>query len=1137
MRRRNSTKSGSTLTRSKSSASFRCAVQRLEHIDPVIAERDAHIAASLSFSRAGLASDPERRPWLSHDHNRSGHMGSWPEDPTSDDRSQHDFEENGISRQQSVRLVGQGSRSRHAQNQANDTSSDTDTIRRRNILKDVENRPQTQAPGKFGRPFVSTYTTNYVDSLPPVDSFRPPDECAPPPASYRNLRKSQSMFTPSNRTPAIKYYFNDSSKQMDRQPSLQPQSMQDMKEKKSPTKPMELRAPKSTSFLKLRGTVGVAQTSSRLQNDLAVQDAEETFRRNIEDHQRLKPRSSIFFPRTKKSQTTLGLRKSMREFGSDAYLTGTTTPLTVSKDASLRKRARKVSNSLKAKLKEIFGRSKKEKPATVANENGAVNIVGNDGMESEQDDPYMDIIDPVPTDECSISQVPSRVPSLHNACSSRRLRSRQGSIESIGSERKVSNEKSRVTSWTSSGTHTLDSQSTWGGERDRQRLSIIKENGPHYSSSSFRRQGIIGHNRYELPPSSPSLVGDPALSETSMDKARVCSALIDHFRDTKQDQQKKEGLRHSSSWDWNLGRHGSIQLRQPYNEQGIKEVGKQKPSTIRRVLQDDDVFQDSWWEQKSQTASGIEVTKSVQNEATSSSGSAVYHRQRSESDTTLASQKSHSKPVVFDGHGSPLSRSSTAHSKDVTLAPKTLSTRSSAFFGSPTCQLFRTKSPYRKALQASIKENNQALTELRSSTAPSLDLELIPIRRRLSLSEEDPRLAYSESIYSDELRSPRTTPRLNSKPAGPIIPPRHPSHRAAPVGLEKASFAGIYLDAAAEHSSDSRALVTARCDTPGARGIQLEPLTYIPTTPINRTASDGSSVEWKTWLSANASKVDANLANARAQTLTEVRYSKPSMPRTFGHVREGAEIEDSRSPISYKPTCSTTTRLQTPLRTMSHNSRQASSASRVELGTKTPVSMTPSRDENAAPGSDGRVSKHRHGVYGPPAIPPRSSLRTTPSMPLMRPRSSRTNVPIRFADSEASKMPSFDTMPKLRSAKASPGPQIRSPVTTFRRNGVDNGIRSSSSSPGLTKAFKKQFGPSHAKENPNDRKGVSPRRKEGSMLHHLWDSSDYGIADRADKTSYQDRKPQTGGGRQMVEDFLSSRRQISIMGNEPTAFI
>ncbi|OHX00542.1 hypothetical protein CSPAE12_00573 [Colletotrichum incanum] len=415
MRRRNSAKSSSTLARSKSTASVRSAIQRLEHIDPVTAERDAHIAATLSFTRAGLAPDPEMRAWVSRNHNRSAHMISWPEYPADhgrprSERAPHDFEENGLRRQQSVRFVGQGSRSMRPHSQGNDNSSDAGTIRRRNILKDVGNLPVSQASGQIERPFVSTYTTNYVDSLPPVESFRPLDECGPQPASYRKLRTSRSMFASSNQAPTTEYYFDDSQTQSNTQPALRRQSMQDMKENRSVAKSTGLRTPKSTSFLRIRDVVGFAQTSSRQKNDLAVQDAGDSFRRDVEDQQYLKPRSSIFFSKTKKNQSSLSPRKSMRQFSSNAHTAGSASTQTVGKDASLRRKARKVSNSLKTKLKEIFRRSKKEELIAVANETEPADVVENqEGVETEQDDPYMDIIDSGLTDACSILQVPSRL--------------------------------------------------------------------------------------------------------------------------------------------------------------------------------------------------------------------------------------------------------------------------------------------------------------------------------------------------------------------------------------------------------------------------------------------------------------------------------------------------------------------------------------------------------------------------------------------------------------------------------------------------------------------------------------------------------------------------------------------------------
>ncbi|KZL75890.1 hypothetical protein CT0861_00966 [Colletotrichum tofieldiae] len=1136
MRRHNSATSRSTLTRSKSTAAVRPAIQRLEHIDPVTAERDAHIAATLSFSLAGLAPDPEMRDWVSRNRNRSVHMGSWPEDPADHGRPQserapHDFEENGLRRQQSVRFVRQGSRSVRPHSQGNDNSSDAGTIRRRNVLKDVGNRPMSQASDKVERPFVSTYTTKYVASLPPVESFRPPDECAPPPSSYRKLRTSRSMFTSSNQAPTTKYHFDDSQEQSNTQPALRRQSMQDMKENGSVARSVGLRTLKSTSFLRVRDAGGSAQTSSRQRNDLAVQDAEDSFRRDVEDQQYLKPRSSIFFPKTKKSQGSLGPRKSMRQFSSNAHATGSANTQTVSKDASLRRKARNVSNSLKTKLKEIFRRSKKEVLTTAASEPEPADVVqSQEDMETEQDDAYMDIIDPGLTDECSISQVPSRVPSLHNACSAQRLRSRRGSIESIGSERKASDEKSRVTSWTSSGANTLNSQGTWGGERDRQRLSVIKENGPHYSTSSIRRPSLDDHNPYELAPLSSSSLGDPANPGTSVDSDRVYSVLMRRLNEAKQRQQQEDKLRQSRSGDWNLERQGSDHLPKSSNERCIEEAGQQNPSTIKCVLQDDDVFRDSPWDQAEQTVVGIETTNSIKEEATSSTNSMVHHCQQSESGTALASYKAYPRPVTGDGQGSSPPRSSATHNEDVTFAPKTLSTRSSVFFGSPTCHLFRTTSPYRRALQASIKETTPAPTELRSPTASSLNLDIIPTRRRQSLSKEDSRLAYSESIYSDEIRSPRSIPQVKSKPAGPVVPPRHPSHRFTDMGLEKASSTGVYPGAAVKHDSNRTPLLSARRDTLSTPGTQLEPLTYLPTTPIDRTASNASSVEWKTWLSVNASKTDVNLFNARAQNFTEVEYSKSSMPRGLGHVREGAETEEPQSPALYKPACPKAFRLQTPLRTMSHNSRQASSASRVELGTETPVFMTLSGDENAAPWSDERVKKHLCSIYGPPPIPARSSLRTTPSMPLIQSRPSQNNPSIKSADKKASKMRSLDSMPNFQSAEISPRPKSRSSVKLLRRNG----FQSSTSSPGLTKACEEQFGPFLTKKQSN---GRSPRKKGGSIRRHLSDSSDYAIADRSDATSLHEWKAQTGEGKQMLEDFLSCRRQVPVIGSESTAFL
>ncbi|KAJ0162664.1 hypothetical protein CTA2_4208 [Colletotrichum tanaceti] len=1116
MRRHESTRSRSTLTRSKSTTSVRSAIQRLEHIDPVTAERDAHIAATLSFARSGLDPGTGMGASTSRHHTRSATMDARPAAIVSHDRPRSEmgsqgYHENGLRRQNSVRFVIRESRSKRPQIQlSNDDSSETGTIRRRSVFKNVGNRPLGQAPDKVERPFVSTYTTSYIDSLPPVESFGSPDECGPPPASYRRLRKSQSMLAPSNPNSTANYASKDCSEQPSPQPSLRRKSMQNMKGNSPSSKTLGLRAPKSTSFLKVRGPGNGASIGTREQNDLVVQEAEDNFRRDVENQQYLRPRSSIFFSKTKKSQSPLVLRKSMRDKSYDAHFDGSANILTVSKDASLRRKARKVSSSLKTKLKEIFRRSKKEDSMTPANEaEPAVATEDQGGVETEQDDPYMDIIDPVLTDECSISQVPSRVPSLHNASSAQRLRSRQGSIESIGSERKVSDEKSRVTSWTSSGTHTLNSQSTWGGERDRQRLSIIKENGPHQSSSSFRRPSRGDRNPYEFKSSSPPPPSEPVYSGPSVDSARVYSALMTRLNEAKQRQQEKES-RERNSGDWGSERLGSVRLPKSDDEEDIGEGGQHKPPTIRYVLHDDDVFRDSQWEQQPpQEADVAEVVNLAEDDAASASGSVVHHRQRFESETTLTS--------------------------DIPIAPKTLSTRRSAFFGSPTCHLFRTTSPYRKALQASIKESTSGPAEVRSPTASSLNLDMIPMKRHPSFSKEDPRLAYSESIYSDELLTPTSIPQLASTPSRLAVPHRHPSHRATHVDLRNTSSASGLSDAVVTHSPDRAPLMLSQNDdtastlwAPSGAG------EFTSMMQTDRTVSNASSVEWKTWLSANASKTDANLVNARTHNMRETQHSRKDAHGTLGHVREGAEIEESQSPVSCKPTDVEKIRLQTPLRAMSHNSRQASSTSRIELGVKTHILTTPSRDENAAPLSDMRISKHMRGIYGPPPIPPRSSLRSTPSMPLMQPRTSQSNIPLKSVESSNTKMRSLGTRSRLQSANAPPTPSSRSPIKAARYNGLHSGLQSSTSSPGLTMAVEKQFGPMLAGEEPS--RG-SPRERGYSMRRRLLNSSDSEMAVRSDAVSLDEWNPQAGGGKQMLEDFLSSRRQVSVARNDSIAFL
>jgi hypothetical protein len=119
-------------------------------------------------------------------------------------------------------------------------------------------------------------------------------------------------------------------------------------------------------------------------------------------------------------------------------------------------------------------------------------------------------------------RISSHIPSLHDIPSNQQLRSRKGSVESIESgEQHVSDDRSRVTSWTNSVTSTVSSMGMLG-EWERQRLSVIKENGAHISSSSLGSTGLEGHG-----------AGSQEIwSGAEIDSERVYSALMKRLGET-----------------------------------------------------------------------------------------------------------------------------------------------------------------------------------------------------------------------------------------------------------------------------------------------------------------------------------------------------------------------------------------------------------------------------------------------------------------------------------------------------------------------------------------------------------------------------------------------------------------------------
>ncbi|OLN96670.1 hypothetical protein CCHL11_00783 [Colletotrichum chlorophyti] len=1045
-------------------------------------------------------------------------------------------EQNGLHDQQSIRFAGQGSRNNRPPSQENDGPFETGAIRRRRTLNSAEHRSRSQASYVADTPLVSTYTISYINSLPSVDSCGPVDECARLSSSKGQLRRSRSMFAPLNASSETHKLDFDrhSPEQMHAHYVLGRESNEDAKESIALSKQSQrMRAPKSMSFLKVRGAV---RASVRQQNDMAVQAAEDNFREEVENQRHLKSRPSAFFLRRKRSQCSISLRKSMRDCSNETESAHSISNLTINKDASLRKKAGKVSNSLKVKLKTLFRRNKKDDVGLASTDaqpaDAATEITF---IDAEEDDAYMQIEDPVMTEDCSILQVRSRLPSLHTVSSAQKLCSRQGSIESIGSERNVSDEKSRVTSWASSGTHTLNSHSTWVGERDQQRLSVIKENGSHFSSSSIRRRSPGSRNPFEFEPQSPPEATQPFNALPPVDSARIYSALMKRLNDAKRKERRTQQSRKDPGRTQSPVRHASKQLPEFY-EEIVDNFDRRDPPTIRCVLEEDDVFRDGSCKYAAQNDVDMEIAAYDKRAVPSSSGSVIHHLARSSSGATVASYKQNPAPANSDGEDALQSKASMTQGQDTILPPKALSTRNSVFFGSPACHLFRTTSPYRKALQESMKENMPATDHIRSPTASTLNLDMIPSIRRPNLSQEDPqdpRLAYSESVYSQELRSPMANFRtMASEPSsGPDVPLSHPHYGKADEDLRKAHSASMYQDAPGDRGADTN---TPSALHRGALDIQdasHEPTRFIPTMPTDRTASYASSVEWKMWLSANASATNLHSASAGTPTVAEIRYAKTSMPNARGHVRERAEIEGTEPTVSWRPKNPDKVRLQTPLRTMSNNPRQTSSAGRIESAGKPAKFSTPSRDENAAPSSDGPAARQFRGFHDPPPIPPRSSLRTVPSMPLMQRRLSQSNIPVKSAEKTASKKRSVDIMPNPKAVELSSRTKSRSPVKLVRHAGLRKELKPYSSSPGLIMAVEQQFSLPMT-HSSSDRR--SPLEKEGPASR-LLNHSGLIRAENSGVTDLNEYQAETVGSQQMLENFVSGRERAS--ANDSRAFL
>ncbi|KAH8886702.1 hypothetical protein GQ53DRAFT_694168 [Thozetella sp. PMI_491] len=869
MLRRHSVKSKSDLERRKSTASVNSV--RLEHLDPIQAQRDAEIAAREAFARAqGRASvdmplfptphpaSPQRSP---------GCIGDEPRASTaSRERTQGSRNH---CRQQSVRYVGNAvcttrSSQKLAPGRRPPSVDDSNQTLRQPIetLGQSEDCPLQNVPILEGQPSISLgepllkplavpaggLAEEYISALIAEDEYyTPEDDIASAPSSYRRLRRSRSMFMSGD---ADWRSIEDETPITRRSVSRLPRSqtcaiaVQDGKGEKLAPPTSRLRAPKSMSFIKARHS-RAPSVSSRAET---AQGGNATV---------LGPRAgskhSIFFgSHNRTSEASIGgMRKSLRRTSSN-YGTSpvqTSHGIPAARD-SIRNKARKTSRALRAKLATFFSLSRNGANPTALPEQHI------EAKTSDVSNPFNSLISfdseqnqarPSGVERGSLRRVPSSLPSIRSVPSTHFARCSRGSVESTGDdqERKVSDDKS-LTSWAHSGPSTLNSeqQREWG-EWERHRLSVIKENGGHAPSPSLRRP----HDMILFQPTKDNTAEEAKAPRPVVDSQRVYSALMKRLRDAQQIAHAPES-QHAPVPEY----VNPLRAVESFEEK-LSRTAQASPLTIRAVPLEDDVYTD---------VASTHKGKDAQTFLFHNLGSASSSR------STLTNSGSY-KPCPEPTAGGSRGLSPRLLPGEVPSKGRPLSDRGSAFFGSPTSHLFRTASPYRRALHR----------HMANEVAPA-----------------QPRVPVTEFSSSDNGTLVRTSDTKNS------LCSQHSSRESASdVGNAMPYSESIYSCQTEEHGQ--KRLISPP-SLSGASISQDPPVTYRPTQG-HRVESSVSSVDWKAWLAANVAKLDPATSPTRP---AEIRFALPTLPTLVqpGHVREPAQTHPDdtdvglfASPLAHKP--------------------------------------------------------------------------------------------------------------------------------------------------------------------------------------------------------------------------------------------
>lgn len=854
MLRRHSTKSKSDIHRRKSTTSIRSVP--LDHFNVAVAQRDAKLAAVQAYSRgegrrsADKAVFPPRQPG-SLDHSKGEGSPRQQQQISRDDSRTSEHE---LGRRQSVRFVGpdtsrQTRASRISMQNTGPDPGDTVPFRstcrseslqnvgslRRSTLRDTQSIDLPKRNSSCGK----TLVTAPKPALKQVhlhalaldhQQYTPEDDIVSMLPSYRRVRKTRSMFTTrssvrngGDNTPDAPLSSTASTAKVNSGVFSNPWpriSFLCRKENDPRPSTPNLKAPNSMSFLRHR----LADTSTAAPDQDPPFDSSPILPNPPTQEQqsirsRILPKTSMFFG-ANGSKIGHNARKSLRQSSSSAAIpaSGTTASLSMSMHGSMRIKARKVSSSIKSRFKSLFVSKSEDDPRMPAQQIEAQRTHVSNFFDNRQFGANESETGAF-HERSSLSRVSARLPSLHAVPSSERLRSRRGSIDSLESEsRGASDEKSRVTSWASTEVNTViahgsqDSSEDWG----KQRLSVITEHGLHAPSPSLARTKLSLQTITSQEELAAACIMERLPPGATVDSQRVYSALMKRVNETQ--QHFADILEHQRKSSDNSDPFRTLS---PPTSDDSRDSGG--PNAFSHAHPPTDAIQ--------------ETSRSSSDAASGSYrlGGEVY--------------RSLSPPVQLTtkGAGVPVS--------------KPITDRSSAFFGSPTSHLFRTRSPWRRSLQEAIQKDGDSFQDVDFAAATSA-------------TEVTDKKAYSESNYSEDTQIQKS-------------------------GLKhEFPFAGL------GHGGSQHQDVH----------LFSRPATHRPTG--ERFASTASSIDWKTRLSLDMERMEHSPPSPTRVTGSpfQVEYVVPTMPRAFGHghVREEAQIgsceedEHSTSPVVRLPTHQTT---------------------------------------------------------------------------------------------------------------------------------------------------------------------------------------------------------------------------------------